>query len=532
MDGGKLETEINRRRTFAIISHPDAGKTTMTEKLLLFGGAIRMAGVVKARKSKKFATSDWMEIEKQRGISVTSSVMRFGYKNFEINLLDTPGHEDFSEDTYRVLTAVDSVLMMIDGVKGVEAQTKKLMQICSDRKMPVMTFINKLDREARPPLDLMSEIEDVLNIDCVPLTWPISSGKNFKGVFDISTNKIRFFQPGSNKVEEEETVIKDIVSNELDEAIGKVDALNLRDDIELLSEAGNSFDVNEYLSGGQTPVFFGSALNNFGVKEFLDTFLKISPKPLKKPTKERMVYPEEEQLSGFIFKIQANMDQNHRDRIAFMRICSGKYSKGQKVFHCRTGKELKLSNSVIFMARDMENVEEAYPGDILGVRDTGNLFIADSLTEGEQLSFRGIPNFSPEKFMRVRLANPLKNKQLIKGMAQLTEEGVAQLFRMQFSNEPILGAVGSLQFDVIKFRLHNEYGAEGIFEPVPYSLAQWYTSSDENSLKKFEERYTHQIALDKHQNPVFLANAEWEVEFAAKKFEGVSFFKNSDMVSA
>ena len=517
------------RKTFAIVSHPDAGKTTITEKLLLFGGAIQMAGTVKAKKSKKFATSDWMEIEKQRGISVTSSVMKFHYKNTDINLLDTPGHDDFSEDTYRVLTAVDSVLMIIDGVKGVEAQTIKLLQVCKSRNMPIMTFVNKFDRDTREPLDLIDEIEKTLGIRCAPITWPVGSGKNFKGVYDIEQNGMRVFAPGTH--DDSDSLMKmDVTSPDLEKLIGTVFFEELRDSLELLNEAGTQFDHDEFMAGSVTPVFFGSALNNFGVREFLHKFLACAPSPLPKTAKERIVDPVEEKMTGFVFKIQANMDPNHRDRIAFMRICSGRYYNSMKLYHCRLDKEIRSSNSVVFMAKERENTDEAFAGDIIGLRDTGLLKIADTLTEGEVLNFTGIPSFSPEIFCRIRLANPLKNKQLDKGLVQLTEEGTAQLFYLKTGTLPIVGAVGALQFEVMKFRLLNEYGVEGIFESVPFRLARWYGSENQTELDGFETKYVDRIATDKTEQTVFLATSDWELEFAMKKFPAVKFYSNSDLV--
>ncbi|NQU64705.1 MAG: peptide chain release factor 3 [SAR324 cluster bacterium] len=524
----QIVREVNRRRTFAIISHPDAGKTTITEKILLFGGAINMAGTVKARKSKKFATSDWMEIEKQRGISVTSSVMKFTYQHFEINLLDTPGHQDFSEDTYRVLTAVDSALMLIDGAKGVEAQTKKLLDVCRMRNTPVMTFMNKFDRECRNPFDLLDEVESVLKIQSSPLTWPIGMGREFKGVYDLAAKAIRIFHPDVNQREFEIVKLENLDDPRLEEIAGEMNADQLREDMELLEGAGTIFSKEAYLTGEITPVFFGSALNSFGVHEFLDSFLEYSPLPKSRQATERVVEPTEKNLTGFIFKIQANMDPAHRDRIAFMRICSGKFTRGMKIFHTRLQRMIKLNNTVTFMAKEREMMEEGYAGDILGLYDPGIFKIGDSFSMGEELNFVGIPHFSPENFMRVRLADPLKGKQLEKGLIQLTEEGATQVFKAVASNDHILGVVGSLQFEVIKFRLLHEYNVDGVFEGVPYTCARWYHSHDEDLLKRFEARYLGQIATDVEDKKIFLCNSTWDLDYATKKFEGVAFFQNSD----
>lgn len=529
-ENSTIQEEIKKRKTFAIISHPDAGKTTITEKLLLFGGAIQMAGTVKAKKSKKYATSDWMEIEKQRGISVTSSVMKFIYRDHEINLLDTPGHQDFSEDTYRVLTAVDSALMVIDSVKGVEAQTIKLLEVCRLRHTPVMTFVNKLDREGKNPFDLIDEIEKILKISCSPVTWPIGMGKEFKGVYDILNKKIQLFTAGEKSGSENSITIDDLHDPQLDELVGSSHAEQLREDLELLEGAGHPFSSEDYLAGISTPVFFGSAINNFGVQEFLDNFLNFSPAPLPRKAQTREVHPDENKLTGFVFKIQANMDPNHRDRIAFFRICSGKFTRGMKVYHSRLKRDIKLNNTITFMAQDRQKTEEAFAGDILGLHDPGLYKIGDTFSMGEDLSFTGIPHFAPEHFMKVRLANPLKMKQLEKGLDQLSEEGATQVFRLQFGNEPILGVVGVLQFDVIKFRLQNEYSVEGVFEPVPYNCARWYHSDDEKELKQFEERYVTQIAMDVENKKTFLANSIFDLDFIKKKFNSIEFYLNSDHI--
>ncbi|HMB16804.1 MAG TPA: peptide chain release factor 3, partial [Pelovirga sp.] len=450
-----LQQEIAKRRTFGIISHPDAGKTTLTEKLLLFGGAIQLAGTVKARKSDRHATSDWMNIEKERGISVSSSVMKFDYRGFEINLLDTPGHQDFSEDTYRVLTAVDSALMVIDSAKGVEPQTEKLMEVCRMRNTPVLTFINKLDREGQFPLDILADIEEKLQIECAPLSWPIGMGKRFKGVYNLYRNELHLFRPGEDRRKTDIISIDDINSPKLDTLLGS-QAQELRDDIELLQGAANPFDPDEYLRANQTPVFFGSAINNFGVQEMLDAFVELAPPPGIRAAAERLVAPDEEQFSGFVFKIQANMDPAHRDRIAFLRICSGKFTRGMKVRHHRIGKDISLANATIFMAQDRAHVEEAFPGDIIGLHNHGTIKIGDTFSAKEPLKFTGIPSFAPEHFRRVRLKDPLKSKQLQKGLIQLAEEGAVQVFKPVNGAEFILGAVGVLQFDVTMERLKAE----------------------------------------------------------------------------
>ncbi|MRR36938.1 peptide chain release factor 3, partial [bacterium] len=468
------EKEIDQRRTFAIISHPDAGKTTITEKLLLFGGAIQQAGEVRARKSSRHATSDWMEMEKQRGISVTSSVMKFNYRDFEINLLDTPGHNDFSEDTYRVLTAVDSVLMVIDSVKGVESQTKKLLEVCRLRSTPIMTFINKLDREGREPLDLLDDIEKNLQIQCAPMTWPIGMGKRFRGTYHLYSREVAFFNPDAERGTGEVQSMTGIDDPELDRLLGsQVD--ELRGEVELLEGAAHPFDREAYLAGRQTPVFFGSAINTFGVQQLLDTFVETAPPPKAREAVTRAVSPYEEPFTGFVFKIQANMDPSHRDRIAFFRICSGKFTRGMKVRHTRLGRDVQIANATIFMAQDRTNVEEAYPGDIIGIHNHGTIKIGDTFTMGEDLQYTGIPNFAPEHFRKIRLLNPLKSKALEKGLVQLAEEGTTQVFRPLMGADWIIGAVGILQFDVVMHRLEHEYGVKAAYEPVSYVTARWVT---------------------------------------------------------
>ncbi len=487
--------EIERRRTFGIISHPDAGKTTLTEKLLLFGGAIQLAGAVKSRKASRHATSDWMAIEKERGISVTTSVMKFNYRDFEINLLDTPGHQDFSEDTYRVLTAVDSALMVIDSAKGVEPQTEKLMEVCRMRNTPIMTFINKLDRDGLPPLDIMADIEDKLQIECVPMTWPIGMGKGFKGVYNLYRKELNLFTPGGEKRATDLIVIKDLADPQLDELLGS-QAEKLREDVELITHAIPSLDLEHYLRGNQSPVFFGSAINNFGVRELLDTFVEMAPSPRPRQAVTRMVAPDEEDFSGFVFKIQANMDPAHRDRIAFLRICSGRFERGMRVMHHRIGKEVTFANATIFMAQDRTNVEEAFPGDIIGIHNHGTIKVGDTFTDKEPLKFTGIPHFAPEHFRRVMLKDPLKSKQLQKGLLQLAEEGAIQIFRPVSSNDYIMGAVGALQFEVTMARLKAEYGVDATYEAIECETARWVDSMDRQKLADFERRYQHNMAED------------------------------------
>ena len=522
--------EMHRRRTFAIISHPDAGKTTVTEKLLLFGKAIQMAGTVKGRKAARHATSDWMEMEKQRGISVTSSVMQFPYKNSIINLLDTPGHEDFSEDTYRTLTAVDSALMVIDCAKGVEERTIKLMDVCRLRDTPIITFINKLDREGRDPIDLMDEVEDILKIQCAPITWPIGMGKNLKGVFHLQNDSVHLFSASdADKISSGE-VIEGLNNPRLKEVLGPM-AEEFREEIELVRGASNAFDVDAYLKGELTPVFFGSAINNFGMAELLDAFDAFAPPPMARPTQTRLVEPEEDKLTGFVFKIQANMDKQHRDRIAFMRICSGKYQRGMKVKHVRIGKDMKIPEAVTFMASDRGHVDEAYTGDIIGIHNHGTIRIGDSFTQGEDLAFTGIPNFAPELFRRARLRDPLKMKALLKGLTQLCEEGATQLFKPLANNDLILGAVGVLQFDVVAHRLKDEYGVDCMFEAVNVNTARWVSSKDEKKLNEFKTKARANLALDHAGDLAYVAPSRvnltmteerWpEIEFQATREHGI-----------
>lgn len=522
--------EIEKRRTFGIISHPDAGKTTLTEKLLLFGGAIQMAGAVKSRKTSVHATSDWMAIEKERGISVTTSVMKFNYRDYEINLLDTPGHQDFSEDTYRVLTAVDSALMVIDSAKGVETQTTKLMEVCRMRNTPIITFINKLDREGLEPLDILADIEDKLQIECVPLSWPIGMGKGFKGVYDLHRKQITLFTPSQDTRPEDSIVVKDLADPQLDTLLGTYAADKLREDIELLDGAANPFDYEQYLKAGQTPVFFGSAINNFGVRELLDAFVELSPPPGPRATTTRMVDPGEEAFSGFTFKIQANMDPAHRDRIAFFRICSGKFTRGMKVLHHRLGKEINLSNATVFMAQERSHVDEAYPGDIIGIHNHGTIKIGDTFSDKEELKFTGIPNFAPEHFRRVVLRNPLKMKQLQKGLLQMAEEGAVQVFRPIVGNEYILGAVGVLQFEVTMTRLKDEYGVDATYEPLSYTLARWVSSENKQQMREFEKKYQFNLALDAEGHLSYLAEGSWRLAHTQELFPEVVFDKTRESV--
>ena len=505
----KYENEINKRRTFAIISHPDAGKTTLTEKFLLFGGAIQTAGAVKSNKIKKHATSDFMEIERQRGISVATSVMSFEYKGTLINLLDTPGHKDFAEDTYRTLTAVDSVILVIDSVNGVEAQTRRLMEVCRMRDTPVIVFINKMDRDGKNRFDLLEEIEKELHLQLHPMTWPINSGKDFKGVYNLDEKSLVLFTANTKAADEDVVQINDISSNLLDEKLGDRDAATLREDVELVDGVHGQLNIEDYRHGKVAPVFFGSAINNFGVREMLDTFIKIAPTPLCRPTTLREICPGEEKLSGFIFKIHANLDPKHRDRIAFLRVCSGKFERNKYFHHVRLDKDVRFSNPYTFLARDKDVIEEAYPGDVVGLFDTGNFKIGDTLTEGENFFFTGIPSFSPEIFKEVVNKDPMKSKQLEKGLLQLTDEGVAQLFTQFGGNKKIIGCVGELQFEVIQYRLLHEYSASVQFNSLPFYKACWITSKDPKKLEDFI-RYKHaNIAEDKDGHLVYLAQSEW-----------------------
>ncbi|MBL7840371.1 MAG: peptide chain release factor 3 [Cyclobacteriaceae bacterium] len=522
-----LEQEIAKRRTFGIISHPDAGKTTLTEKLLLFGGAIQKAGAVKSSKIKDHARSDWMEIEKQRGISVATSVMGFNYKDIKINLLDTPGHQDFAEDTYRTLTAVDSVILVIDCVKGVEIQTEKLMEVCRMRNTPVLCFINKLDREGRDPFDLLDEIEEKLDIKVRPLSWPISMGKTFKGVYSLYEKKLNLFTP--SKVTVQESIeVSDINSDELDKLVGESYAKQLRADVELIEGVYPEFNVQDYLDGKVAPVFFGSAVNNFGVRELLDTFIRIAPPPVPRETTVREVEPEEKKFSGFIFKIHANMDPKHRNRIAFLRVCSGKFERATNYHHVRQHKGIRFSNATAFMAQDRETVDEAWPGDIVGLYDTGNLKIGDTLTEGEDMVYTGIPSFSPEIFKEVVNMDAMKSKQLEKGLLQLMEEGVAQLFTYELGNKKVIGTVGALQFEVIQFRLKNEYGATVQFVNQSIYKACWISSTNDKKLQEFIDSKQRHIARDKDGKLVFMAESKGWLQMVQENFPEIHFHFTSE----
>ncbi len=527
--GKQLDKEIAKRRTFGIISHPDAGKTTLTEKLLLFGGAINMAGAVKSKRIEKHATSDWMAIEQERGISVTTSVMKFTYRDFEINLLDTPGHQDFSEDTYRVLTAVDSAVMVIDSAKGVEAQTEKLMEVCRMRNTPIITFINKLDREGLSPLDLMAEIEDKLQIECTPLSWPIGMGKTFKGVYNLYHKTLHLFTSGGTTRDIGGIMIDDLNDPKVDELLGD-QADDLREDIELLDGAANPFEYDEYLNASQTPVFFGSAINNFGVQEMLDSFVEMAPPPGPRMTVSREVAPSEEQFSGFVFKIQANMNPAHRDRIAFFRVCSGKFTRGMKVYHHRLGKDITLANATIFLAQERSNVDEAWPGDIIGLHNHGTIKIGDTFTPKEPLKFVGVPNFAPEHFRRVLLKDPLKMKQLQKGLLQLAEEGAIQVFRPLIGADYIMGAVGVLQFEVTMARLQNEYSVKAIYEPINFNAARWIRCENKTDLADFERKNQSSLAKDSEGFLTYLAESEWMLNYFMEKWPNITFDKTRENV--
>lgn len=522
-----LDQEIAKRRTFGIISHPDAGKTTLTEKLLLFGGAIQKAGAVKSSKIKDHARSDWMEIEKQRGISVATSVMGFNYKDIKINLLDTPGHQDFAEDTYRTLTAVDSVIMVIDCVKGVESQTEKLMEVCRMRSTPVICFINKLDREGQDPFELLDEVEEKLDIKVRPLSWPISMGKTFKGVYNLYEKTLNLFT--SSKITISSGIeISDIHSEELDKLVGENYAKQLRADVELIEGVYPEFDVEDYLAGKVAPVFFGSAVNNFGVQELLDTFIRIAPPPIPRETTLREIKPEEGKFSGFIFKIHANMDPKHRNRIAFLRVCSGKFERGANYHHVRQEKGIRFSNATAFMAQDRETVDEAWPGDIVGLYDTGNLKIGDTLTDGEKLMYTGIPSFSPEIFKEVINKDAMKTKQLEKGLLQLMEEGVAQLFTYELGKRKVVGVVGALQFEVIQFRLKNEYSASVEFAHQNIYKACWISSKDQKKLQEFIDSKQRHIARDKDDKLVFMAESKAWLQMVQDNFPEINFHFTSE----
>jgi peptide chain release factor 3 len=517
-----LMAEIDRRRTFAIISHPDAGKTTLTEKLLLFGGAIQLAGTVKARKASRHATSDWMELEKQRGISVTTSVMQFPYQECIINLLDTPGHEDFSEDTYRTLTAVDSALMVIDAAKGVEPRTIKLMEVCRLRNTPIMTFINKLDRDSREPMELLSEIERILQMPCVPITWPIGMGRHFKGIYHLTRDTIYLYHHGRNERIQDAQIMQGLDNPQFDEIMETATAA-FREELQLIKGASHAFDLEAYRRGEQTPVYFGSAINNFGIRELLDDFVQYAQPPQPRMAEQRQVMPDEAKFTGFVFKIQANMDPNHRDRIAFMRICSGQYQKGMRLEHVRLNKEIQVHNASTFMAGEREQAQAAWSGDIIGLHTHGAIQIGDTFTEGENLKFMGIPNFAPELFRRVRLKDPLKSKALLKGLLQLSEEGATQLFRPLASNDLILGAVGELQFEVVAFRLQHEYHAHCIYEVAQVITARWITSQDQRKLDEFKDKLRNNLALDAAGHLTYLAPTRVNLDLTMERWPMIIF---------
>ena len=517
-----LAAEIARRRTFAIISHPDAGKTTLTEKLLLFGGAIQMAGTVKGRKAARHATSDWMRLEQQRGISVTSSVMQFPYRDCLVNLLDTPGHEDFSEDTYRTLTAVDSALMVIDCGKGVEERTIKLMEVCRLRDTPIMTFINKLDRDGRPPIELLDEIESVLRINTAPVTWPIGMGRELRGIYHLPEDRIYVYAAGERGRVGENRTIDGLGSGAARDFLGD-QAGTFDEEIALVKGATHSFDAHAYRAGRQTPVFFGSAINNFGVEELLAAFIRHAPGPLPRSARERTVAPGEAALAGFVFKIQANMDPAHRDRIAFLRLCAGKYARGMRLFHVRLDKEVRVADALTFMAAERAQAEEAYAGDIIGLHNHGTINIGDTFTQGERLTFTGVPNFAPEIFRRAVLKDPLRMKALQKGLSQLCEEGATQLFKPLRSNDLILGAVGPLQFEVVAFRLQDEYGVQCVFDPVTIYTARWIDSADARKLEEFRIRAQQYLALDHSGALVYLAPSRVNLELTLERWPGIIF---------
>jgi peptide chain release factor 3 len=521
-----LKEEIEKRRTFAVIAHPDGGKTTLTEKLLLFGGAIQVAGAVKSNKIKKSTTSDFMEIEKQRGISVATSVMGFNYKGFNINILDTPGHKDFAEDTYRTLTAVDSVIVVIDVAKGVEEQTEKLVEVCRMRDTPVIVFINKMDREGKDGFDLLDEIEEKLKLTTCPLSWPIGMGQDFKGVYNLYEKQLNLFSPNTkygNILE-----YNDIHNPELEKHIGEDAAEVLREEVETIVEVYPEFNQDEYLGGKLSPVFFGSAINNFGVKELLDCFVEIAPSPVEFSTEERKINPYEEKFSGFVFKIHANMDPRHRDRIAFLRVCSGIFKRNTNYLHIRKEKKIKFSNPTTFMASKKEVVDSAYPGDIVGLYDSGNFKIGDTLTEGEILHFKGIPSFSPELFKYIENADPMKSKQLAKGITQLMDEGVAQLFTKNSNNRKIIGTVGQLQFEVLQHRLKHEYSASCQYAPIQLYKACWITSDDDDKLSEFIRKKTNYMAKDKEDRNVYLAESKWMLQTSQNDYPEIEFHFTSE----
>jgi peptide chain release factor 3 len=520
--------EIERRRTFAIISHPDAGKTTLTEKLLLFGGAIQIAGAVKSNKIKKTATSDFLEIEKQRGISVATSVMGFDYRDKKVNILDTPGHQDFAEDTYRTLTAVDSVIVVIDVAKGVEAQTEKLAEVCRMRNTPVIVFINKLDREGKDAFELLDEVESKLKINVRPMSWPIGMGKRFKGVYNLYENNLSLFS-GSDKQRKEDTIdIENLEDARVNELVGEEAADTLREEVELIEGVYSKLDIKDYLDAKVAPVFFGSALNMFGVREMLDCFIDIAPSPRGMETEERSIDPNDSKFTGFVFKIHANIDPNHRNRIAFMRITSGTFVRNKGYKHVRLGKTLKFSSPTSFMAQKKEVIDEAFPGDIVGLHDSGNFKIGDALSEGEQLHFKGIPSFSPELFQYIENADPMKTKQLNKGIDMLMDEGVAQLFTRKMNGRKIIGCVGALQFEVIEHRLEHEYGAKCRYEGVSLHKACWISSDNEDEMTKFKDMKLNFLAEDKDGKLVFLADSAWALQMAQEQYPNIQFHFKSE----
>jgi len=525
----KFEAEIRRRRTFAIISHPDAGKTTLTEKFLLFGGAIQTAGAVKSNKIKKHATSDFMEIERQRGISVATSVMSFEYRGMLVNLLDTPGHKDFAEDTYRTLTAVDSVILVVDCVKGVEEQTRRLMEVCRMRDTPVIVFINKLDRDGKPPFDLLDEIEKELSLRLHPLTWPIGMGKDFKGVYNLYDRSLLLFHPNQKATEDDIVPISGLQDTALQRILGPRDADTLVEEAGLVVGVYGDFDAQPYLDGRTAPVFFGSAINNFGVKELLDTFIRIAPQPRDRDTTLHPVAAGDDRFSGFVFKIHANLDPKHRDRIAFLRVCSGRFERNRFYHHVRLDKDVRFSNPYTFLARDKDVIQEAFPGDVIGLFDTGNFKIGDTLTEGEDFYFTGIPSFSPEIFKEVINKDPMKTKQLEKGLLQLTDEGVAQLFTQHNGNRKIIGCVGDLQFEVIQYRLLQEYGASVHFNALPFYKACWISSEEPAKLDDFIRFKSGNVVHDKDGHLVYLAQSEWYLNTERNNNPAIGFHFSSEI---
>ncbi|WP_033568528.1 peptide chain release factor 3 [Dickeya undicola] len=528
MSPSEYAREVSKRRTFAIISHPDAGKTTITEKVLLFGQAIQVAGTVKGRGSSQHAKSDWMEMEKQRGISITTSVMQFPYRECLVNLLDTPGHEDFSEDTYRTLTAVDCCLMVIDAAKGVEDRTRKLMEVTRLRDTPILTFMNKLDRDIRDPMEVLDEVENELNIACAPITWPIGCGKLFKGVYHLYKDETYLYQSGMGHTIQAVRIVKGLDNPELDQAVGEDLAAQLRDELELVKGASHEFEQDAFLNGELTPVFFGTALGNFGVDHMLDGLVSWAPAPMPRKTDVRVVSADEEKFSGFVFKIQANMDPKHRDRVAFMRVVSGRYDKGMKLRQVRTGKDVVISDALTFMAGDRSHVEEAYPGDIIGLHNHGTIQIGDTFTQGEELKFTGIPNFAPELFRRIRLRDPLKQKQLLKGLVQLSEEGAVQVFRPLINNDLIVGAVGVLQFDVVVARLKTEYNVEAVYESVNVSTARWVECDDVKKFEEFKRKNEQHLALDGGDNLAYVAPTMVNLNLAQERYPDVRFHKTRE----